>query len=210
MSATRCLLATSFALALLLTPLVSPASAQAPHVPCPTATAQSSAQFMVSGPYIGYYKYTITMTWDVGVHDPSHVDILVGLADCACVCDPRLFAFASPAGTSTGLNAGGACVVPFAGMYLCKGDPSIKDMTTGPAVKFVPDETACSTDETGSGTFVFYSPLPPGPNDVLPDAIAIKHGTEVCYGAIVGVLPMCDCSVPASATTWGKLKSYYH
>ena len=197
--------------ALLATPLLArTAEAQIPHVPCPVLSAQSTAEYVTSGEFGGNYRYTITLTWDVGRHDPSHVDILVGLANCICVCDSRLFKFSQPAGSSTGVNAGGACVVPYAGAYACKGDPSIRNTTTGPAIKFQPDESACSTDESGSGTFVFYSPMPPGGSEVYVDAIAIKHGLDTCYGPIVGVLPVCDCSVPAGPTTWGKLKSYYH
>jgi hypothetical protein len=135
--------------------------------------------------------------------------VLIGLNDCACVCDPRLFKFGLPAGSSTGVNGGGSCLVPYTGAYACKGDPSIKDQTTGPALKFMPDETLCSTDETGSGTFVFYSPLPAGGPQVSPNAIAIKHGNATCYGPLVGRLPICDCSVPAQAASWGRVKDIY-
>jgi len=179
------------------------------YTPCPTISAQVAVANPSDPAFPGLYKYTLTVTWDVGTHDPSHVDILLGLNDCACVCDPRLFRFASPAGTSTGINGGGGCTVPYYAAYACKGDPSIKDQTTGPAIKFSPDETLCSTDETGTGTFVFYSPLPPGPSQVQANAIAIKHGIETCYGPLIGALPICDCSVPASPTTWGRLKDIY-
>src|SRR5882672_7895839 len=169
------------------------------------AAASMSAQVVATSPndpgFPGLYKYTLTVTWDVGVHYPSHVDILIGLTDCACVCDPRLFKFGSPAGTSTGVNGTGSCTVPYSGLYACKGDPSI-DAMTGPAIKFSPDETLCSTDETGTGTYVFYSPLPPSPVQVQPNAIAIKHGNSTCYGPLIGALPVCQCSVPASPTTW--------
>ena len=202
-------IAAFFCAALLCSTTVPKAHAQTPHVPCPVLTATSKADFMASGPFIGSYRYTIQLAWDVGRHDPSHVDVIVGLTNCQCTCDPRLFKFASPAGTSTGVNVSGACTVPYAGLYACKGDPSIKDATTGSAVKFQPDETLCSTDESGSGTFVFYSPLPPSPTEIYPDAIAIKHGLDTCWGPIVGALPICDCSVPASGVSWGQVKSVY-
>jgi hypothetical protein len=185
-----------------------PALAQT-HVPCPVLSAQSTAEYQTGGTYGGNWRYTITLSWDVGRHDPSHVDILIGLTNCICVCDTRLFKFGTPAGSSTGLNASGACLVPYAGSFICKGDPSIKGVTTGPALKFQPDESVCSTDELGTGTYIFYSPLPPGVPEVYPDAIAIKHGLDTCYGAIVGVLPICDCSVPTNAATWGQVKSVY-
>jgi len=69
-------------------------------------------------------------------------------------------------------------------------------------------EATCSTNETGSGTFVFHSPFPPGPIERQENAIAIKHGNSACYGALVGQLPACDCSVPAEAQTWGRRKFF--
>jgi hypothetical protein len=179
------------------------------HVPCPVLNATSTAEYQLTGPYVGNWRYTIQVAWDVGRHDPSHVDVIIGLTQCQCRCDARLFKFPSPAGTSTGVNASGACTVPYAGLYACKGDPSIKDATTGSAVKFQPDESACSTDESGSGTFVFYSPLPPGAPEHYLDAVAVKHGLDTCWGEIVGVLPICDCSVPSEDLSWGRMKSIY-
>jgi len=189
--------------------LTRPSDAQSiTYTPCASMSAQVVATSPNDPGFPGLYKYTLTVTWDVGVHDPSHVDILIGLTDCACVCDPRLFKFGSPAGTSTGVNGTGSCTVPYSGLYACKGDPSI-DAMTGPAIKFSPDETLCSTDETGTGTYVFYSPLPPSPVQVQPNAIAIKHGNSTCYGPLIGALPVCQCSVPASPTTWGHVKDIY-
>jgi len=202
----------SAAVALLCGALLStrPAPAQSiTFTPCQQISAQVAVTSSTDPGFVGLYKYTVTVAWNVGTHDPSHVDVLIGLNDCSCVCDPRLFKFAAVAGISTGVNGSGGCQVPYAGSYVCKGDPSIQGTTTGPAVKFVPDETLCSTDETGSGSFVFYSPLPPGASQVSGNAIAIKHGTATCYGALVGPLPTCDCSVPAQAATWGRLKDIY-
>ena len=44
---------------------------------------------------------------------------------------------------------------------------------------------------------------------VAANAIAIKHGNSTCYGPLVGAFPVCDCSVPTQAATWGQLKFYY-
>ncbi len=206
------LVSRSAALALLCGALLLPRPARAQaivYTPCQQLSAQVAVSNAVDPGFVGLYKYTITVAWNVGSHDPSHVDLLIGLNDCSCICDPRLFKFATIAGVSTGVNASGGCQVPYAGLYACKGDPSIRGTTTGPAIKFTPDETLCSTDETGSGTFVFYSPLPPGASQVSPNAIAIKHGTATCYGPLVGPLPICDCSVPAQAASWGRIKDIY-
>jgi hypothetical protein len=190
--------------------LAHPALAQGiTYTPCPQMSAQIAVAPSLDAGFAGLFKYTITVAWNVGSHDPSHVDLLIGLNDCVCICDPRLFKFAAVAGLSTGVNSGGTCQVPYTGEYVCKGDPSIKDTVTGPAIKFNPNETLCSTDETGTGTFVFYSPLPPGNSQVSDHAIAIKHGNATCYGPLVGPLPICNCSVPTQAASWGKLKDIY-
>jgi hypothetical protein len=186
-----------------------PAEAQAAYPPCLLVNAQITATNATEAPYVGLYKYTVSVTWDVGRHDPSHLDVLIGLQDCACVCDNRLFKFASPAGSSTGINAADVCTVPYIGSYVCKGDPSIKGLTTGPAIKFEPNEASCSTDETGTGTFVFYSPFPPSPFEVTPNAIAIKHGFDTCFGSLSGSVPVCECAVPTQGASWGQLKSFY-
>ena len=81
--------------------------------------------------------------------------------------------------------------------------------SAGAPVKFEPREGGCTTDEAGDGRFVFYSPFPPGAVERRDNAIAIKHGSATCYGALVGPLPACDCSVPTHATTWGQLKFHY-
>jgi hypothetical protein len=197
--------------ALLLTPIFMTADASAQtNAPCPVLAAQSTAEYVTSGVYGGNYRYTISLTWDLGRRDPTHLDILVGLRDCACVCDPRLFYFTTPAGTCNGVNLAGPCVVSYVAEYKCMGDPTIKATTPGAAIRLHALEDGCNNDGSGSGTFVFYSPLPPGGQETYLDAIALKQGTDTCYGALVGVLPMCDCSVPAGPTTWGKLKGYYH
>src|SRR6266853_476880 len=118
--------------------LARPAAAQTiVYTPCPTMSANVAVTNPSDPGFPGLFKYTLTVTWGVGAHDPSHLDILLGLNDCACVCDPRLFKFASPAGTSTGVNGGGGCTVPYYAAYACTGDPSIQEMT-GPAIKFSP------------------------------------------------------------------------
>ena len=45
------------------------------HVPCPVLNATSTAEYQLAGPYVGTWRYTIQIAWDVGRHDPSHVDV---------------------------------------------------------------------------------------------------------------------------------------
>lgn len=160
--------------------------------------------------YVGLYKYTVSGSWDVTRFGLSHLDIFVALQNCACKCDSRIFNFASPAGTSSGMGESiGLCTVLYTGSYLCNGDPSIPSSLSGPTVKFSPVDDGCSAMTVGSGTWVFYSPFPPAPYSVYPDAVAIKHGQGVCTGDLAGQLPVCDCSVPAQQSSWGHMKSVY-
>lgn len=142
-----------------------------------TSCALVDARLTVAPAYepalLGTHRHTRTLTWDVGRHDPSHPDFLLGLNECLCICDSRIVRFIGQAGTSSGLNdVGGACAAP------------------------------CS------GAFVFHSPFPSGPIERQENAIVIKHGNSTCYGALVGQLPACDCSVPAAAQSWGQLKFF--
>ncbi len=195
--------------AAMIAALAGLARAQA-YTPCVLVDARVSVATSYEPGLLGTYRYTLTVTWDVGWHDPSHLDFLLGLNECLCVCDSRIVRFIGQAGTSSGVNgAGGACAVPYSGAYVCKGDPAIRNGLADAAIKFVPGVTACVTDEAGSGTFVFHSPLPPGPLERQENAIAIKHRNSTGYGALVGQLPACDCSVPAAAKSWGQLKSFY-
>jgi hypothetical protein len=188
---------------------VARAHAQAPHVPCPVLSARSSVEYVTAGEFAGTYRYKIDLTWDLGRRDPTHLDILVGLLDCACVCDPRLFRFVTPAGTSNGVNLSGACLVSYTADYRCMGDPSIQGTTPGAAIRLHAIDDGCENDGAGTGSFVFYSPLPPGGDGMYGDAIALKQNGTTCYGVLMGYLPMCDCTVPAGPASWGRVKSVY-
>jgi len=186
----------------------SRAHAQA-HVPCTVLSAHSAAEYVTAGEFAGTYRYTIDLRWDLGRRDPTHLDILVGLLDCSCVRDARLFQFVSPAGTSTGVSLAGACLVSYVADYRSMGDPAIQGTTPGAAIRLRAVDDGCTNDGSGTGRFVFYSPLPPGGEGQYGDAIALKQGLNTCYGVLVGALPMCDCSVPAGPTSWGQVKSMY-
>ena len=177
---------------------------------CAVVAMQVSAQQSTDPGFVGLWKYTVTGSWDVTRYDLSHIDFFLGLANLECICDPRVVRFGSPAGTSDGLSASGPCTALYYGQYLCKGDPSIPDELRMPTIKFQPDETiGCEPAVRGTGTWVFYSPFPPAPFSVYPDAVAIKHGRGTCTGDLVGTMPMGDCTVPSRAATWGGVKAIY-
>ena len=158
--------------------------------------------------FVGLWKYCISGSWDVGASPAlSHINFYVGLLACECVCDPRVIKFGSPAGTSTS-----DCKVTYEGEYLCNGDPSIPPELQTPAVKFeYPDGQGCEPSTSGTGTWCFYSPLPPNPATVYPDAIVIKYGSgNACTGDLTGQLPSCDCTTHTHGKrTWGSLKLIY-
>jgi hypothetical protein len=158
----------------------------------------------------GLYKYCVEVSWDLGRYDLSHLDIFLVLETCECVCDPELIRFGYPAGTASGEWEGSPCSLDYLGQYACTGDPSIPSELNGPAVKFEPDAgAACEPGLTGSGTFCFYSPMPPRAPTGVSTGIAIKHGQQVCYGPLFGEFPSCDCALPTRVSSWGALKASY-
>ena len=160
--------------------------------------------------FLGLYKYTVTGNWNVNQYGLSHIDFFLALKNLECICDPRVVKFPLPAGTSTGMNAGGACVSTYDGVYNCKGDPSIPAELRAPTIKFdPPNGTTCEPGVSGSGTWTFYSPFPPAPFSVYADGVAIKHGQQVCTGNLAGQMPMGDCTTPAQAMSWGGVKGLY-
>ena len=187
-------------LALLLA--ASPAAAQQCGSGTITVTVSADPGFE------GLYKYCVDSSWNLDQFGISHLDVFLQLPDCPCICDPNFVKFATPAGSASPPDD--SCDHPFLGQYVCKGDPSLPAGVSGPAVKFTPDAVStCDVSLAGSGTFCFYSPMPPAPPSTHSNAIAIKHGQETCYGDLVGSLPTCDCALPTQATTWGGLKATY-
>ena len=157
----------------------------------------------------GLYKYTVAGTWDVTQYGLSHIDFFLTLKELECICDPRVAQFASPAGTSNGWSLAGACTVFYEGKYNCKGDPTVPAELRVPTIKFDAPDVGCKAGVTGTGTWVFYSPFPPSPYSVDPEGVAIKHGLQVCLGALAGTMPMGDCTTPAETRSWGGVKAIY-
>jgi hypothetical protein len=177
---------------------------------CVSANMTVTATVSSDPGFVGMWKYCISGSWDVGASPAlSHINFYVGLLACECVCDPRVIAFGPSAGTSVGVPD--ACKVNYTGEYLCMGDPSIPAELRTPAVKFeYPDGQGCEPSTSGSGTWCFYSPLPPAPATTYPDGIVIKYGsTGTCTGDLTGQLPSCDCATGARRSTWGSLKILY-
>ena len=179
---------------------------------CPVVSMTITATPSTDLPIPNLYKYCVTGVWDVGQSGLSHIDVLLFLEGCECACDQNLIQFIQPAGTSTGMNSLGLpCIVDYLGEYLCQGDPTVPADLRKPTVKWdaVTGPNGCEPGTTGTGTWCFYTQLPPAPFSVSPNSIAIKHGNQVCVGAVSGTLPMCRCTVPTLSSTWGIIKAAY-
>ncbi len=182
------------------------ALAAQPALAGPCASGTSTAAFV--GDPLGDYKYCATITWDTGAQGLSHLDVLLELELCPCICDLFSFGAEDTAGYSTGTTNGDTCSVYFQANFMCDGDPTVPG--SGPLVKFEYLENGCEPGQSGSGTFCFYSDWPPTAIANPTDNIAVKYGTNVCRGDLTGVLPECTCgSTGTEHGTWGGIKALY-
>ncbi len=198
-------------LAWLLCLAVAVAASPSTRAECLGTSATVTAETSGDPGFLGLYKYCFTVHWDLGRYEASHIDVFLGLPDCPCICDARFIRFASPAGHSLNTSVDDVtCELDYDGQYVCRGDPSLPAGVGGPAVKFEPiADATCGPGIRGDGTFCFYSPMPPRPATSFVDALAVKHGLEVCYGTIEGQMPGCDCALPTRPATWGGVKAIY-
>jgi hypothetical protein len=183
---------------------------------CDSLSFDVSAELTYDPGYEGLYKYTISGYWEVsGVEQGwglSYLLFSLGTS-CPCLCDSTLdvIYFPDPAGTSTGIDniTEEPCEVIYQGYLECNG---LEDITTDDVVKFeVPDNQTCEPTHYGTGTWIFYSTMPPLPWDEYINAAMLKYGEMMCWGDISGQLPNCFECVPTSVerSTWGKIKSIY-
>jgi hypothetical protein len=162
-----------------------------------------------TGEFEGYWCYTIDFTWDTP-YSLSNISSFVGLEGLACACDPGIFLFPDPAGSTVGEEDGVPCELDYVGEYLCTGNPSLPpELSTSTAVKWNPSPEACNAGTTGSGTVTFYSLLAPGDSQVHPDVLVIKASTGAIIGEITGQLPAPDCDVDHEHDSLGQLKARF-
>jgi len=158
---------------------------------------------------LGDWKYTLTASWATGTPQAlSHLDLLLGLSECACVCSECSFGAEDTAGTSDGTPRGRRCTVSYEAEFNCKGDPSIPG-DEGALVKFEPLRGTCEPGPTGSGVFAFYSDWPPEKLAEPMNRLLIKYGTRSCSGPLTGVLPSCRCATATEPTSWGGVKRMF-
>lgn len=164
-----------------------------------TIHATSTATLSQDAGFVGLYKYTVHVSWSLDEHDLGHLDLFLNLGTFDDTCSGASVEFPAPAGTSTGENGAGVCILDYRGEFLCKTDPSLNFQNLGATVKYEPIEVGCSSSENGSGTFYFYSRIKPALSGLYPGAVAIKHGTEVDFGDLSGSLPLGPGRLPAAA-----------
>lgn len=190
--------ATVFTLALVLVPALAIGG----------VSGTSSVDFG-TGEFEGYWCYTIDFTWD-SAQSLSNISNFLGLEGLECACEPGLFAFPSPSGTTTGEEDGIPCTLSYEGEYLCTGDPGLPpEFADATAVKWDPVPESCNAGTTGSGTVLFYSLLAPGPDEIHPGVLVIKSATGTVIGDVTGPLPAADCGVEDEVHSLGQFKARF-
>jgi hypothetical protein len=183
---------------------------------CDSLSFGVSAVLSNDAGFEGMYKYTISGYWEVsGVEEGGGLsNLLFSLgASCPCLCDStsQVISFPDPAGTSTGVdnNTEEPCELGYLGFIECNG---LEDITTDVVVKFeVPDNVPCEPIQSGTGTWIFYSTLPPMNWNQYSGAVTLKYGEMLCSGDLSGQLPFCHDCIPVQTEerTWGAIKSLY-
>lgn len=156
------------------------------------------------------WAYTLTIDWDTGSPFAlSHANLLIDAAGgtCSCADFEDALSWDSPIGSSDGDPS---CTVDYDGFLECHGDPSIPGVD-GILLKFEPIEGAgCEPGPTGTGTFVFYSDLPPVPVDEDMLSMVDKFAGESCFGMLSGDFPAFACDpVSTENVPWGRAKGLY-
>ncbi len=208
-----------------ITMLVLVVGAQTAYAECSidgTITASSNPDPM--GPR---WMYTMVVVWDTGSqYALSHFNLLMDSETGTCTCQDfeDALSWNDPIGSSDGEPTG--CTVDYRGYLECRGDPSIPGVG-GILLKFEPipaaptlfgieelqrepAEDVCKPGPTGTGTFVFYSDLPPATIDEDILSGVDKYGKEYCYGHMSGDFPAMACDpVGNEDTSWGALKGMF-
>jgi hypothetical protein len=172
-----------------------------------TVWGTTSAEMATEPGFEGYWHYTLEISWDtteIGGHGMSFLGFFLNLGVCNCACYPGVVRFDDVPGIGVGQDG---CELGFIGLYECRGDPHYPD--AGAEVKFEHDGGGCEPDWRGSAVLDFYSIFEPGEDQVHLESVGIKAGTQTAVGAIVGVLPLCQCGSPTDFSSWGTVKALY-
>jgi hypothetical protein len=156
------------------------------------------------------WMYTVVISWDTGNnYSLSHANLLMDSSTGTCRCQDFMDALIwdDPAGSSDGTPM--PCTVDYQAFLECEGDPSIPEVE-GILLKFEPIEGDCEPGPTGTGTFVFYSNLPPYPINEELLSVVDKYSLEYCFGFLSGDFPTMVCDpVGNEDSNWGELKGMF-
>jgi hypothetical protein len=166
-----------------------------------------SAWYSTDPGFEGYWKYCLTLHWDVTRYDGkphamSHLSLLLGLENCPGACEQGYFASTDTVGTSSDC---GGCIVHYYMDFNCKGDPTLGILV--PTVKFEPYGEKCEPGIAGTAYLCFYSLASPRPIRAYDASLWIKFGLNIASGTLEGVLPRCAATTPVEPTTWGAIKA---
>jgi len=129
-----------------------------------------------TGEFAEYWCYTVTYSWD-SPQSLSNVGVFIGLEGLQCACEPGIFAFPTPAGSTTGESDGVSCSIDYEGNSSCQEyDGYPPEFANLAVVRFDPIAEPCEVGSTGTGTLTFYSLLAPGIDELHPEVIVIKLG----------------------------------
>ena len=156
------------------------------------------------------WRYTLVASWEITDQwAMSHLDLILGLGECECICTDFSYAAPDTAGYAEGVKGDDQpCTAYFSPEFNCNGDPSID--FEGPLVKFEDMDDDCDPALIGTGEFWFYSDWPPRLVESENELLALKAGHGLfCFGTLSGQLPDCTCPTPAAPSTWGRVKTLY-
>ena len=180
------------------------APAFANSVPFITGTSTAEQIMESSDPYYLWYRYDITITWDLDGEGAglSHWNLI--LKD-GCGLPDHLIEFDTPAsGFSTSVDSpDDPEAMGWTGYFLPDGDTSLNPDVTDPVVKYNdPHDPSGDPGPEGSGTFWFYANIIPE-YGTYPNALVAKAGTiDDTYGDLTGAYPSCTI-IPEPLTMLG-------
>ena len=172
-------------------------------------TGHISGEMNLEAPELGFWRYTLSVTWDTGGKLAlSHFNLSFGeSSECSCEDFETGLNWQEFLGWSTGLEPGEE--TGYRSLLECDGDPSMG--LRDPLLKLEPDQTSYKGPGViGRGEVVFYSDYAPWRIKTENRFMSMKFGQESCYGPLTGMFPALPCDpTPETPKTWATIKQYY-
>ncbi|MHC4174035.1 MAG: hypothetical protein ACYTBX_08725 [Planctomycetota bacterium] len=170
----------------------------------PYIEGTSTATAIVGGPYDGWYRYDVEITWDLDSQGAglSHWDLVL---KTGCAEEDHLIEFDPAvgnndyAGYSRNALVAGVWEFGWVGYFLRTGDTSVEPDITDPVVKYNDaydlDGGADNPGAEGYGIFTFYANIIPE-YGTYTDVLVAKSGLVEARGDLEGAWPSCTI-IPA-------------